>query len=77
MQIEKNHTKLEDPRIYLGELSPLGLNVKYEVQQYIFHFCPTKYTKQLKKIHTEQLYLKRTMFPALTIQIPTYKQSKN
>ena len=77
MLILKLHLKLEFPWIYLGELSALGMNLKYEVQQYIFHFCPTKYTKQLKKINTEQLYLKRTMFPTLRVQIPTYNKSEN
>ena len=77
MQIQKIHLKLEVPRIYLGYISGLGMNLKYEVQQYIFHFCPTKYTKQLKKINNEQLYLKRTMFPTLRVQIQTYNIFEN
>ena len=77
MQIQKLHLKIEVPKIYLGELSALGMNLKYELQQYIFHICPTKYTKQLKKINIEQVYLKRTMFPTLRVQIPTYNGSEN
>ena len=38
MQIEKLHLKLEVPRIYLGEISSLAMNLKYEVQYEYFTF---------------------------------------
>jgi hypothetical protein len=58
-------------------LSALGPNLKYKLQWYIFHFCPIKYVRQPKKINTEQLCFKETMFPALGAQFPTYNRSEN
>jgi hypothetical protein len=58
------------------ELSAL-LNLKYKLKQYIFRFCPTKYRRKPKKINTDHLYYKGTMFPSLRAQIPTYNIYEN
>jgi len=43
------------------EILSLWLNLKYKLQQYIFHFFPTNYTRQHKKINIEQMYFKRNI----------------
>jgi hypothetical protein len=40
-------------------------------------FYSTKYTRQLEKINTEQLYFQGNIFPVLRAQIPTYNRSEN
>jgi len=58
MQIQKFHLNLELPGLISYELSTIGLNLRYKLQQHKFRFCPTKYTSQPTKINTEQLYFK-------------------
>jgi len=59
------------------EISALGLNLKYKLKQYTFHFYPTKYTRQPKKINTEQLYFKGNIFLALRELFSTFNKSEN